>query len=526
METWFIVLSSICIAFLLKALLFPTSKKTLPPGPATVPLIGNLILLRRSLWEIEQILRGFRLKYGPLITLRIGSRTAIFVASHALAHRALIQNGAVFADRPKALPTTRVFNSDQRSISSAAYGPTWRLLRRNLTSEILHPSRVKSYSHARRWVLHVLVQRLLPRSDEPVRVMDHFQYAMFCLLVLMCFGDKLDDKQIQQIESVQRRLLLSMSRFRILNFWPRLGKIVFRNRWKQLLQLRQDQEDVLIPLVKARISLKAKQQQGAETEGFVVAYVDTLVDLQLPEQGFKRKLTEGEMVSLCSEFLNAGTDTTSTALEWIMANLVKYPGIQARLYEEIVGVKGPPPTTASSGQEMTAVVEEEDLHSMPYLKAVVLESLRRHPPGHFVLPHSVTEEVELEGHLVPKNAIVNFMVAEMGWDPKVWEEPMEFKPERFLSAANADAATSGHGGGEALFDITGSREIKMMPFGAGRRICPGSALALLHLEYFVANLVWYFKWTAADGDDVDLSEKLEFTVVMKNPLQARISPRG
>ncbi|KAK2974158.1 hypothetical protein RJ640_021449 [Escallonia rubra] len=527
METWFIVLSSICIAFLLKALLFSTSKKALPPGPATLPLIVSFIWLRRSSWEIEPILRGFRLKYGPLITLRIGSRTSIFVASHALAHRALVQNGAVFADRPKALPTTRVFNSDQHNISSAAYGPTWRLLRRNLTSGILHPSRVKSYSQGRRWTLHVLVHRLL-RSDEPVRVMDHFQYAIFCLLVLMCFGDKLDDKQIQQIESVQRRLMLSMSRFRILNFWPRLGKIVFRNRWKQLLQLRQDQEDVLIPLVKARISLKAKQQQGAETEDFVVAYVDTLVDLQLPEQGFKRKLTEGEMVSLCSEFLNAGTDTTSTALEWIIANLVKYPEIQARLYEEIVGVKGPPPTAASSEQEMTAVVEEEDVHRMPYLKAVVLESLRRHPPGHFVLPHSVTEEVELEGHLVPKNATVNFMVAEMGWDPKVWEEPMEFKPERFLNAANADAAaaTSGRGGGEALFDITGSREIKMMPFGAGRRICPGSALALLHLEYFVANLVWYFKWTAVDGDDVDLSEKQLFTVVMKNPLQARISPRG
>ncbi|KAK2987595.1 hypothetical protein RJ640_027896 [Escallonia rubra] len=87
-------------------------------------------------------------------------------------------------------------------------------------------------------------------------------------------------------------------------------------------------------------------------------------------------------------------------------------------------------------------------------------------------------------------------------------------------------ATSGHGGGEALFDITGRMEKKIMSFGAGRMICPGSALALLHLEYLVANLVWYFKWTVADGDNVDMSDKQEFTVVMKNPLQARISPRG
>jgi cytochrome P450 len=159
-------------------------------------------------------------------------------------------------------------------------------------------------------------------------------------------------------------------------------------------------------------------------------------------------------------------------------------------------------------------VKEEDLHKLPYLKAVVLEGLRRHPPAHFVLPHAVTEDVVLDGNLVPKNASLNFMVADMGWDPKVWEDPMAFKPERFLS-----------GGGGEVFDITGSREIKMMPFGAGRRICPGFGLAMLHLEYFVANLVWNFVWKAVDGDEVDLSEKQEFTVVMKCPLKAHLSPR-
>ena len=105
----------------------------------------------------------------------------------------------------------------------------------------------------------------------------------------------------------------------------------------------------------------------------------------------------------------------------------------------------------------------------------------------------------------------------MGWDPKVWEDPMAFKPERFLSGG-------GDGGGE-VFDITGSREIKMMPFGAGRRMCPAHGLAMLHLEYFVANLVWKFEWRAVDGDEVDLSEKQEFTIAMKYPLKAHLSRR-
>ena len=109
--------------------------------------------------------------------------------------------------------------------------------------------------------------------------------------------------------------------------------------------------------------------------------MDTLLDPQLPEEN--RKLNEGEMVSFYSEFLTGGTDTTSTALQWIMANLVKHSHIQAKLFEEISGVIG----------EGKGEVEEEDLEKMPYLKAVILEGLRRHPPGHFVMAHSVTQDM-------------------------------------------------------------------------------------------------------------------------------------
>ncbi|KAF3791467.1 Cytochrome P450 89A2 [Nymphaea thermarum] len=178
--------------------------------------------------------------------------------------------------------------------------------------------------------------------------------------------------------------------------------------------------------------------------------------------------------------------------------------IQAKLHEEIRTVAG------EDGE-----VSEESVSRMPYLKAVIMEALRRHPPGHFVLPHTVTEEeVSLNGYSVPKDATINFMVGEMGLDGKVWKQPLEFRPERFLPG----------GEGEDV-DLTGSREIKMMPFGVGRRICPGMGLAMLHLQYFVANMVREFEWSVPDGEPVDLTEKVEFTVVMKNPLRAKIESR-
>ncbi|BAT03853.1 Os08g0152400, partial [Oryza sativa Japonica Group] len=119
----------------------------------------------------------------------------------------------------------------------------------------------------------------------------------------------------------------------------------------------------------------------------------------------------------------------------------------------------------------------------------------------------------LDGYRVPANTPMNFAVGEIGLDGEVWASPEVFRPERFLPG----------GEGEDV-DLTGSKEIKMMPFGAGRRVCPGMALALLHLEYFVANLVWEFDWREVAGDEVDLTEKLEFTVVMKRPLKATAVP--
>ncbi|WOH14142.1 hypothetical protein DCAR_0933658 [Daucus carota subsp. sativus] len=513
MEAWLIIAFTVSLALLLKPLLrlVTTCRLNLPPGPVSIPILGNLLWLRHSVSDVGPILAKLGHKYGPIITLKFGSRTVIFISSHSLAHSSLVENGAIFSDRPRPPPTKRFLSCNQHNINTAGYGPTWRLFRRNLNSEILHPSRVKAFSHAREWVLGVLVQRLYKSTDNVgVKVVDEFQFAMFGLLVLMCFGDKLEEKEIKEVERVQRGIFSNLERVRVLDMWPVLGKTLFYRRWLELKRLRKNQESVLIPLIKCRLE---KLQPGLDQDEVVTAYVDTLLKLKLPEEG-DRKLSFPEIVSLCSEFLTGGTDTTTTALQWIMANLVKHPEIQGKVYDEIMSVKGNCPGLGGEGKMV--VVEEEDLQQMPYLKAVVLESLRAHPPAHFVLAHSVTQEIELDGYVVPTDARINYMVAEMGRDPKVWDDPLEFKPERFLNKK----------GDLEAFDITGSRGIKMMPFGAGRRICPALNLAMLHLEYFVANLIWYFRWKAPDGVPVDLSEKEEFTVVMKNPLLAHISPRA
>lgn len=188
-----------------------------------------------------------------------------------------------------------------------------------------------------------------------------------------------------------------------------------------------------------------------------------------------------------------------------MAEIVKHGMVQSKLLAEMESIVG--------GDE-EGVIKEEDLQRMPYLAAVITESLRRHPPSHFVLPYSVKEEAELNGYLIPVGAAVNFSVADVNWDGRNWEEPMEFRPERFMAG----------GEGEGV-DISGRIGIKMMPFGAGRRLCPGHGVAVLHLELLVANLVRVFEWKVEEGREVDLEEELDFTTVMKKSLVVQIVRR-
>ncbi|KAI3944761.1 hypothetical protein MKW92_033829 [Papaver armeniacum] len=466
---WFIIIIALSFCATFKALFnhLQTAYKKLPPGPVSIPIITSFQWLRKSIADLEPILINLKTKYGPIITLSIGHRKFIFITSSCLVHRALIQNGAVFADRPPPSETLRINSSNQHNISGASYGPLWRLLRRNLTLHILHPSKIKSFSPARKWVLNII-------------------------------------KKIYKTYQIQGKTLFLLVSICILNLLPRLiSGIFFTKKWKDFHKLRSDQAKVLIPLIRSRQEQMKRTCEDKE-KSLGLCYVDSLLNLELPDE-VGRKLTDNEIVSLCSEFLTAGTDTTSTALQWVMANLVKHQEIQSKLYDEI--------GTLDSNE-----IQEEELKKLPYLKAVILEGLRRHPPGHFVLPHAVTQDVMLDGYVIPKEATVSVMLAEIGWDPKVWEDPMVFKPERFLNEDNGML-------NEELSDVTGNKEVKMIPFGAGRRMCPAFGMAMLHLEYFVGNFIKEFKWTAKVGDDIDLSEKQEFTTVMKNPLWAHVFPR-
>ncbi|XP_020192380.1 cytochrome P450 89A2-like [Aegilops tauschii subsp. strangulata] len=467
--------------------------KELPPGPPALLFLVKFLALRRSIFDLPQLLRELHARHGPVISVRL-FRPLVFISDRHLAHRVLVQSGATFAHRLDIFEPGLLFTSGARNINAAPYGPYWRLVRRNLATVMLHPARVGLFAPARRRTRDGLLGDLLAvAGSRPVTVRPLLRRAMFELIVYMSFGAWLGPEVLDEIQELQLWIVRSILSYPIFYLCPFLTKRLFRKRWAAHMAVRRRLCEIFVPLIHAR--------RLRDDDTPAPCYADSLLALRLPEEG-DRPLTDDEVVSLCSEFLSAGNDGTATVLEWIMAELVNRPDMQARVYEEV-----------RSKPELS----EGDLQALPYLNAVVLEALRLHPPVHFLIPHGVQSDgAEIGGYRVPRGAEVNILIAEVGRDETVWTAAREFRPERFLD------------GGEGCdVDVTGRKEIKMMPFGAGRRICPGYTLGMLHVAYLVAGLVRELEWLPpADGEQVDMTEVLEFTTVMKQPLRARAIPRS
>ncbi|KAI5071642.1 hypothetical protein GOP47_0013893 [Adiantum capillus-veneris] len=481
------VLGALTVSLLILLLLLLLHRRgsrpalNLPPCPfPPLPLLANLLHLRK-------VLRSpLRHTFGPIFTLHLGRGPLVVVTSATLAHEALVMEGRLFADRPR-LPSRIVFTSNFRNINSAPYGPHWRTLRRNLVQEMLSVPKILSFKPGRTRVLTRLVSAVMSEAvsnQGVVSVYSNIRVAMFELLLLMCFGFHMPENDILQMSA----LLDDVVRFaagQIVDFFPLLN--VFNRKKRKEGTLRARQVQIFTSHLEKHNELKTLGQLMPGS------YVETLLQMNVPTD---------EMVTLCSEFMVGGTDTTATTLEWAMAQLVRNPSIQNKVYNQMRDIVG------------DRLVEETDLQQLTYLQAVIKETLRLHPPGHMLLPHAVSECCKLGGYDIPSNAIVMFDVISMARDPAIWEEPLSFKPERFMEAT-------------AQVDITGSKEVTMIPFGAGRRICPGLGLATMHMEMFVAHLMQSFEWASspAAGEAVDLTENPVFTVRMKHPLKAVVRDR-
>uniref|UniRef100_A0A1J3CR29 Cytochrome P450 77A3 n=1 Tax=Noccaea caerulescens TaxID=107243 RepID=A0A1J3CR29_NOCCA len=475
----------------------------IPPGPKGWPLVGNLLQVISQRRHFVFLMRDLRKKYGPIFTMQMGQRTMIIVTDEKLIHEALVQRGPTFASRPPDSPIRLMFSVGKCAINSSEYGSLWRTLRKNFVTELVTAVRVKQCSWIRTWAMANHMKRIKTQNVEQgyVEVMNQCRLTICSILICLCFGAKISEEKIKNIENVLKDVML-MTSPTLPDFLPVLTPL-FRRQVREARELRKTQLECLVPLIRNRRAfVNAKESPNEEMVSPIgAAYVDSLFGLNLIERG--GELGDEEIVTLCSEIVSAGTDTSATTLEWALLHLVTDQNIQEKLYNEVVGVVG-----------KHGVVEEDDVVNMPYLEAIVKETLRRHPPSHFLLSHAAVKDTELGGYDIPAGAYVEFYTAWVTENPEIWSDPGKYRPERFLTGGDGDDA-----------DWTGTRGVKMLPFGAGRRICPAWSLGVLHINLMLARMIHSFKWIPVPDSPPDPTETYAFTVVMKNSLKARILSR-
>jgi cytochrome P450 len=469
------------------------------PGPRGVPVLGSLMemggLAHRRLAQLAQ-------QHGALslMSLSLG-KTRVVIASKPDTARDILCSSS-FANRPLKQSAQQLLFG--RAIGFAPQGDYWRGLRRIAANHLFAPKRIAAHEASRQFETNQVLLSIAKESSVTpggaIQIRSYLQRASLNNIMSGVFGRRYDFDTQYCTEAVQLKQMVRegfelLGAFNWADHLPALDAVDPQNIHQRCAKL--------VPRVTAFVQNiidehRAARAAASETSSEVSDFVDVLLSLQGEE-----KLSDADAVAVLWEMIFRGTDTTAILTEWIMAELVLHPEIQAKLHSELDAVVG-----------RHREVRDADIAHMPYLQAVVKETLRTHPPGPLLSwARLSTEDVQVGGHLVPKGTTAMVNMWAIAHDPTIWANPHNFCPERFLPLE-----------GGMDFDVRGS-DLRLAPFGAGRRVCPGRALGMTTVQLWLAQLLHKFEWVASTDHPVDLSEVLKLSCEMVHPLHAIPIPR-
>ncbi|CAA7393449.1 unnamed protein product [Spirodela intermedia] len=476
----------------------------LPPGPKGWPILGNLHQLGG---KPHQTLAALSRKYGPLLSLRFGSVQAVVASSASIAAAFLKTHDANFANRPPNSGAEHVAYN-YRDMVFAPYGPLWRTLRKISSVHLFSVKALENFRHVREEEAAQLARALLSRGEgggmanlgEEVNVcaVNALSRAMMGRRV---FGSVLG-KEAEEFKKMVVELMQLAGVFNVGDFVPCLSWLDLQGVVSRMKSLHSRYDGMLNGIIKAH---EATVGIGGDNDvrKDLLSVMMTMRGQAVDEDG--GIISNTEIKALLLNLFTAGTDTTSSTVEWALAELIRHPRILKAAQEEIDAVVG-------KGR----LVADSDLGSLPFLRAVVKEVFRMHPSTPLSLPRMAAESCEIEGYHIPKGATLLVNVWAISRDPAVWPSPLEFRPERFLP-----------GGDHAHADVKGT-DFEVIPFGAGRRICAGMRLGLRMVEFLTATLVHAFDWELPPGErpeKLDMEEAYGLTLQRAVPLRVRPVPR-
>ncbi|XP_065868505.1 cytochrome P450 726A27-like [Euphorbia lathyris] len=445
----------------------------LPPGPMAFPVLGNFPQLYGA--EPHERLRDLAKTYGPVMSIQQGQIPAVVVSSVEAAQEVLRTQSEVFAGRPitQAIEIT-LYNG--LSIGFAPYGEYWRQMRKISTLEFLSAKRVQSFRSLREEQVSNVIKLLQSKAaGAPVNLTNTVVNLTNTIMLIATFGENGLTKE--HLLTILEGLKESGKGVGFADFFPSFKFLQYfsRGAMSRLRKLHSEADRILEDTI-----YEHKADMKGDDDGGVDNFLDVLLDIQ-KKGNLQIPFTNDCVKANIVELFNAGSHTTSKVVEWTMLEFMKNPKAMRKAQEEVRQVFG------EKGK-----IEESRLQELKYLMVVIKETLRLHPPAPLVI-RECRERTKVNGFdIFPKTTLL-VNVSAIGRDPNIWIEPEKFYPERFE---------------ESQIDYKGT-SMELIPFGAGKRICPGLTLATVYVELLLANLLYHFDWKLPDGirpDTLDMTE--------------------
>ncbi|KAK4478070.1 hypothetical protein RD792_017335 [Penstemon davidsonii] len=497
---------SLCLATVLWFIvsIFTSRKKSAsnkllqpPPGPPGWPLIGNIFDVGMMPHQNTHKLKA---KYGPVLWLKLGMSKTLVVQSAKAAEELFKKHDLVFSDR-KILDSLTACDFDKGSMIVGRYGEYWRMARKLCSSELFVQKKINASAPTRQTCIDIMLQWMKDDSAAIVNGGGSGEIQFSKYLPLMSFNlisNYLVSKDIiTDLKSEKgNEFVEAMNNFMAWNGVPNLVDSFPFLKWIDPQGIRRNTEkylgrlmNIIQGFVKERIQEKLSGKEKKTND-----FLDAL--LEYNGKGGTDELSERNVIIIVLEMFLAGSETTSSTIQWAMAELLRNPDSLRKLKDELDQVIGP-----------SRKVEEGDLKNLPYLQAVVKETMRLHPSVPFLLPRNAMADTKFMGYLIPKNTMVLVNVWAIHRDPDSWDDPLSFKPERFITSK---------------IDSKG-QNFELIPFGSGRRSCLGMFLGDRMISLTLARLIQNFYWKLPDNappECMDMREKMGIALRKLVPLTA------
>ncbi|XP_027179618.1 cytochrome P450 CYP736A12-like [Coffea eugenioides] len=477
------------IWFFLQDLFLMKKRKRFPPGPKGLPIIGNLHLLGKN---PHQDLAKLAKKHGPLMHMRFGYVPAIIVSSPEAAEKFLKTYDQVFASRPYHEASWYIAY-EQRNLTFGQYGPYWRNMRKLCILQLLSSHKINSFLPMRGEEVGKLVKSLKHAASDGASVdlsaaISSLGANMSCLMI---FGKKYMDKDFDDrgFRDVIQESLHVAAMPNLGDYFPLLGVLDLQGLTRRFKALAKVFDNFFDKIIDEHLESKEHKQTKD-----VVDIMMGIMQSGEAEFEFDRRHIKAILLDL----LVASMDTSVTAVEWAISELLRHPEAMRKLQKELEEKVG-----------LERIVEESDVEGLEYLDMVIKESMRLHPVAPLLLPHESMEDCTVDDFHIQKKSRIIINVYAIGRDPSVWPDPEIFVPERFR---------------DSNIDLRG-QDFRLIPFGSGRRICPGLQLGLTVVRFVLAQLVHCFNWELADNiqpTDLDMSEA--FGIVTSRAKHLKVVP--